>query len=144
MLAVNPYLIFNGTTEESFNHYKKVFGGEFAMVQRFKETPEAGNTPTHLGDKIMHIALPLGNNSMIMGTDALEELGQKAPIMGNNFYITISAESKEEADKIFKGLSEGGKIELPMNDTFWGAYFGMLKDKYEVQWMISYDKNRQG
>ena len=144
MLAVNPYLNFNGTTEEAFNLYKKVFGGEFTMVQRFKETPEAGKTPPHLGDKIMHISLPLGKNSMLMGTDAMEELGQKPPIMGNNFYITINAESKEEADKIFKGLSEGGKIELAMSDTFWGAYFGMVKDKYEVQWMISYDKNRQG
>jgi PhnB protein len=143
MLAANPYLNFNGTTEEAFNLYKKVFGGEFAMVQRFKDTPEAGQVPADLGDKIMHIALPLGKNNMLMGTDAMEGLGQKAPSMGNNFYITISTESKEEADRIFKGLSDGGKVEMPMNDTFWGAYFGMLKDKYDVQWMISYDKNRQ-
>ena len=144
MLAVNPYLNFNGTTEEAFNLYKKVFGGDFAMVQRFKDTPEAGKVPTELGDKIMHIALPLGKGNMLMGTDAMEGLGQKAPTMGNNFYITVNAESKEEADKIFNGLSDGAKIELPMNDTFWGAYFGMLKDRYEVQWMISYDKNHQG
>jgi PhnB protein len=143
MLAVNPYLNFNGTTEEAFNLYRKVFGGDFTMVQRFKDTPEAGKIPSDLGDKIMHIALPLGKN-MLMGTDAMEGLGQGALTMGNNFYITIHAESKDEADKFFKGLSDGGKIELPMNDTFWGAYFGMLKDKYGVQWMISYDKNQQG
>ena len=104
---------------------------------------EWSNDVKDLGDKIMHIALPLGKNNMLMGTDAMEGLGQKAPTMGNNFYITISTESKEEADRIFKGLSDGGKVEMPMNDTFWGAYFGMLKDKYAVQWMISYDKNRQ-
>ena len=144
MLSVNPYLNFNGTTEEAFNLYKQVFGGDFAMVQRFKDTPEAGKVPAELGDKIMHIALPLGKGNMLMGTDAMEGLGQKAPTMGNNFYITVNAESKEEADKIFKGLSDGAKIELPMNDTFWGAYFGMLKDRYEVQWMISYDKNHHG
>lgn len=144
MLAVNPYLNFNGTTEEAFNLYKKVFGGEFAMVQRFKDTPEAGKIPENLGDKIMHIALPVGKGNMLMGTDAMEGLGQKAPTMGNNFYITINAESKDEADKIFKGLSDGAKIQMPMNDTFWGAYFGMLTDKYGVQWMISFDKNQQG
>jgi PhnB protein len=142
MLAVNPYLNFNGTTEEAFNLYKKVFGGEFAMIQRFKETPEAGKVPEGAGDKIMHIALPIGKNNMLMGTDALENMGQPPLKMGNNFYITINAESKEQADKIFNGLSDNGKVQMPMDNTFWGAYFGMVADSYGVQWMISYDANR--
>jgi PhnB protein len=88
-------------------------------------------------EKIMHVALPMGATNMIMATDALESMGQKLSF-GNNFYISIDAESKEEADKLFKGLSEGGKVETPMKDEFWGAYFGMLTDKFSVQWMISY------
>jgi PhnB protein len=141
MVAVNPYLNFNGNTEEAFKHYKSVFGGDFAMVQRFKETPEAGRFPADASDKIMHIALPIGKGNMLMGTDVIEASGQPSVKQGNNFYITLSVESKEEGDKLFKGLSQGGKVQMEMQDTFWGAYFGMVTDKYGVQWMISYDKN---
>jgi PhnB protein len=138
MKSINPYLNFSGNTEEAFNFYKKVFGGDFlGGVYRFKDTPEAEKLNNTDKEKVMHIALPMGNGNMIMATDALKSMGQKLTF-GNNFYISIDAESKEEADKLFEGLSEDAVIEVPMRDEFWGAYFGMLTDKFGVQWMISY------
>ena len=141
MKAVNPYLNFNGTTEQAFNFYKSVFGGEFVTLQRFKDTPEAGKMPPEAADKLMHVALPIGNGNVLMGTDALESMGQKLTV-GNNFSITISADSEKEADKLFNGLSAGGKVEMPMAKAFWGAYFGMFTDKFGIQWMVSFDYNQ--
>jgi PhnB protein len=141
MATINPYLNFNGTTEEAFNFYKSVFGGEFAMIQRFKDTPQAGDLPLGVGDKIMHVSLPIGNGNMIMGTDAIESMGHPLT-MGNNFYICISPESKEEADRLFNGLSAGGKIEMPLADMFWGAYYGQFTDKFGVQWMVNYQHTK--
>jgi PhnB protein len=142
MTAANIYLNFNGNTEEAFNFYKSVFGGEFAMIQRFGETPEADKMPAELHNKIMHVALPLGPNQILMATDALESMGQQLTL-GNNFSITLSTETKEEADTLYARLADGGKTDMPMQDTFWGAYFGMLTDPYDVQWMVSYDENYQ-
>jgi PhnB protein len=142
MAIINPYLNFNGNTEEAFNFYKSVFGGEFAMLMRFKDTSEAGKIPPKAADKIMHIALPIGKGNVLMATDALESLGQKLTV-GNNFSISVSVESKEEADGIYNKLSAGGKIEMPIGDVFWGAYFGMFADKFGIHWMVSYDPNRQ-
>lgn len=142
MIRTNPYLNFQGNTEEVFNFYKSVFGGEFSMLQRFKDTPGSDKLSNNEKEKIMHVSLPLGNGNLLMGSDALESMGQKL-IAGNNFYISISAESKEETDKLFKGLSAGGKVEMPLQDTFWGAYFGMLTDKFGTRWMLSYDKTYQ-
>jgi PhnB protein len=140
---INPYLNFKGNTEEAFNFYKSVFGGEFYMVMRFKDTPEADKVAENEKDMIMHISLPIGGDgTILMGTDALESMGQN-PVSGNNFHLAIDAESKEEADKIYKALSAGGKQTMPMSETFWGAYFGMLIDKFDIRWMISYDKNFQ-
>ena len=136
MATANPYLNFNGNTEEAFNFYKSVFGGEFATLQRFKETPEAGKIPANEQDKIMHIALPIGNGNILMATDALESMGQNLKV-GNNFSISLSTESEEEAEKLFNGLSEGGKVTMPLQKTFWGAYFGMLTDRYGVNWMFN-------
>ena len=143
MATINPYLNFNGNTEEAFNFYKSVFGGEFAAVMRFgdfqqSEGCEEMKVAENELDKIMHIALPIGNGNVLMATDALESMGQKLT-EGNNFSISVSADSKEEADRLFKGLSEGGKVEMPLADAFWGAYFGMLQDKLGVRWMVSYD-----
>jgi PhnB protein len=138
MATINPYLNFPGNTEEAFNLYRSVFSGEFITLQRFKDTPEAGKMPAEDGEKIMHIALPVGKGNILMATDALESLGQKLHT-GNNMYISLTADSKEEADKIFNGLSAGGKIEMPLQDTFWGAYFGIWADKFGVQWMVNYD-----
>jgi PhnB protein len=139
MARLNPYLNFNGNTEEAFNFYKSVFGGEFAMLQRFRDTPEATKLPEQDQNKIMHVALPIGNGNVLMATDALESMGQKLSV-GNNFYISVSTDSVAETDKLFNGLSAGGKIELPLQKTFWGAYFGMFRDKFGIQWMLNYDE----
>lgn len=141
MKSAHIYLNFNGQTEEAFNFYKSVLGGEFlGEIYRFGGTPDADKLPDHLKNKIMHIALPLPNGLLLMGTDTIEEMGHKA-IMGSNFYIYLAADSKGEADNLFAKLSDGGTIEMPMADMFWGSYFGSFKDKYGVQWMVSFDTN---
>lgn len=140
MAVINPYLNFNGNTEEAFNFYKSVFGGEFIMVQRFKDTPEGDRVAEGEGDKIMHISLPIGKSTILMATDALESMGHKV-VAGTNFQLSIGTESQEEADTLFNGLSAGGKVEVPMSKMFWGAYFGMFTDKFGINWMISYDEN---
>jgi len=142
MATINPYLNFPGNTEEAFNFYKSVFGGEFFNLQRFKDTPVAGRIPDQDQNKLMHIALPIGNGNVLMATDALESMGQRL-IVGNNFNISVNVESKEEADKLFNGLSEGGKVIVPMEEAFWGDYFGMFTDKFSINWMVSYTKNQQ-
>lgn len=138
MATLNPYLNFNGNTEEAFNFYKSVFGGEFVGgISRFKDTPEGAKMSAADGNKVIHIALPIGKSNMIMATDAMESMGQKLTA-GNNFYLSLETESKDEADKLYDKLSAGGKIEMPLQDAFWGAYFGMFADKFGVQWMINY------
>lgn len=139
MSSLNPYLNFNGNTEEAFNHYKSVFGGEFAMLMRFGETPGCEDMPETEKDGIMHIALPFGSN-VIMGTDVPKSMEQVT--FGSNMSISISVDSREDADKFFNGLSAGGKATMPMGDMFWGDYYGMLTDKFDVQWMISYNPNQ--
>ncbi len=142
MPVINPYLNFPGNTEEAFNFYKSVFGGEFLSLQRFSDTPAAGNIPDNEKDKLMHVALPIGNGNVLMATDALESMGQKV-VPGNNFYISINPESKEEAERLFNGLSAGGKIEMPLQNQFWGAYFGMFSDKFGIRWMVNYSYNQE-
>lgn len=142
MATINPYLNFKGNTEEAFNFYKSVFGGDFVNIQRFKDTPEADRIPSNEKDKIMHIALPIGKENIIMGTDALESMGHKIT-EGTNFHITLSTDSQEEADNLYSGLAEGGRKTMPLQKTFWGAYFGMLTDRFGIQWMVSYDSSRQ-
>ena len=142
MATINPYINFNGNTEEAFNFYKSVFGGEFANVQRFGDTPGCDEMPIAEADKgkIMHIALPIGNDNVLMATDVLESMGQTLT-EGNNFSISFSADSRDDAERIFNGLADGGRVEMPLNDTFWGAYFGMLQDQFGMRWMVSYDQN---
>ena len=141
MTTINIYLNFNGNAEEAFNYYKSVLGGEIVTIQRFKDTPEAGQVPPADANKVMHMSMTVGKNMMFMATDALESKGHKL-IMGNNFYVSVSTESEDETRKIFNGLSSGGKIEVPLDKMFWGAYFGMCTDKFGVHWMVSYDKAR--
>jgi PhnB protein len=136
MQSVSPYLNFQGNTEEVFNFYKSVFGGEFSMLQRFKDTPGGSKMTPADAEKIMHIALPLCSSVTLMGTDALDSMNQKITF-GNNAYICLEPDSKEEADKIFAGLSVGGKVEMAPMEMFWGAYFGSWTDKFGVQWMIN-------
>jgi PhnB protein len=141
---INPYLTFNGTCEEAFNFYKQVFGGKFSYVGRFKEMPPAEGQPPipeSEGEKIMHVSLPISNETILMGSDSFQAMGT---VEGNNFSVSISAPSEAKADGLFRGLSTGGQVTMPMNKTFWGSYFGMLKDRFGIQWMISFDKNFSG
>ena len=136
MAQINPYINFNGNTEEAFNFYKSVFGGEFAMIMRFCDMPNP-NIPETENNKIMHIALPIGKN-MLMGNDVPAFMGFVNE-NENRSKISISAESKEEADQLFSGLSNGGQIEMPIGDSPWGSYFGMFRDKYGIEWMVDFD-----
>jgi len=142
MAIINSYINFPGTAEEAFNFYKSVFGGEFSVIQRFKDVMEPGKLSAEDGEKLMHIALPISNGNVLMATDALEATGH-AFIPGNNFYLSLAANSEAEADKLFNGLSEGGTVTQPLAKMFWGAYFGMWTDKFGVQWMVNYDYNEQ-
>lgn len=144
MTTVNVYLTFNGNCEEAFSFYKSVFGGEFAYMGKFKDMPamETKNCPAEEGEKIMHVSLPISKETMLMGSDSSEAFG-KATIVGNNFSISINADSKENADNLFNKLSVGGKITMPMEKTFWGAYFGMFTDKFSINWMVNYDTNEK-
>jgi PhnB protein len=143
MLTINAYFNFMGNTEEAMNFYKSVFGGEFTAFTRFKDLPGSENMPAHEREKIMHITLTTENGTNIMATDFLESMEQKFE-PGNGLSLCIQAESEEEVDKLFKYLSNDGKVEMPLNKTFWGAYFGICKDKYGVNWMInfSYSQNQ--
>lgn len=142
MVTINPYLNFMGDTEEAFNFYKSVFGGNFTIVQRFKDVPGGEKMAESDQEKIMHIALPIGNGNLLMGTDTLESMGQSLT-NGNNFHIAIFPQSETEANEIFNHLAVGGKITVPMEKAFWGAYFGMLVDKFGIQWMVNYDSSSQ-
>ncbi|SEJ28757.1 PhnB protein [Dyadobacter koreensis] len=143
MALINPHINFNGNAEEAFNFYKSVFGGEFATIVRFKEisSPENQISETE-GNKIMHIALPIGQN-VLMGNDVPEFMG-RVDENENRSKISISAESKEEADKLYNGLSAGGSIEVPINDSPWGSYFAMFRDKYGIEWMVDFDPKYKG
>lgn len=143
MSSMNPYLNFQGNAEEAFNFYKSVFGGEFQTVMRFGDMPGCDESPIAENEKnlIMHISLPVAGGAL-MASDAVESMGQNVSF-GNNCYICISPASREESDRFFNGLSEGGKVEMPMSDTFWGAYFGTCTDKFGVQWMINFDSKTE-
>jgi PhnB protein len=144
MALINPYIHFNGDAEEAFTFYRSVFGGEFIKIMRYKdlsspEYPVAEND----ANRLMHIALPIGKSNMLMGSDVLEIMGQVTENDNRNT-ISISAESREEADKLFNGLSDGGKIEMPITDGPFGAYFGMFADKYGIEWMVNFDPKSNG
>ena len=143
MALINPHINFNGNAEEAFTFYKSVFGGEFAMVMRFKDMSSPENPISEKeANKIMHIALPIGKN-ILMGNDVPEILGVVNE-NENRSKISISAESKEEADKLFSGLSASGNIEMPIQDSPWGSYFGMFRDKYGIEWMVDFDPKYKG
>jgi PhnB protein len=143
MALINPHINFNGNAEEAFNFYKSVFGGEFAKIIRFKDmsSPEYP-VPANEANKIMRIALPIGKN-VLMANDVPESMGPTNE-NENRSKISISAESREEADKLFSGLSAGGQIEFPIADSPWGSYFGMFRDKYGIEWMVDFDPNYKG
>jgi PhnB protein len=143
MALINPHINFNGNAEEAFNFYKSVFGGEFATVMRFKDIASPENpVAEHEENKIMHIALPIGKN-ILMANDVPEILGRTNE-NENRSKISISVESKEEADKLFNGLSVNGQIEFPIGDSPWGSYFGCFRDKYGIEWMVDFDPKYSG
>lgn len=137
MLGTDIYLHFNGNSQEAFHFYKSVFGGEFITAQRFKDVPGGEKMNQETQERMMHISLKISPHTTLMATDMMgnEENELK---FGNNFHICLQTDSEKEADKLFQSLSKDGKIEMPMNKTFWGAYFGMCQDKFGVLWMISY------
>ncbi len=139
MALINPHINFNGNAEEAFIFYKSVFGGAFTKVIRFKElaSPEFPVAEKE-ENKIMHIALPIGKGSMLMGNDVPEIFGTTNE-NENRSKIVITAESKEEADKLFTGLSAGGQAEGPIGDSPWGSYFGCFRDKYGIEWIVEFD-----
>ncbi|PIF61779.1 VOC family protein [Flavobacterium sp. 11] len=144
MAAINPYLVFNGNCEEAFLFYKSVFGGEFPYIGKFKDMPPAEWNPVLSeaeGNKIMHVTLPIGDGTILMGSDSNSASGEVA--FGQNISLSINTASKEEADKLFNGLSAGGTVTMPMNQTFWGAYFGMFADKFGINWMVNFDENEK-
>lgn len=144
MALINPHINFNGNAEEAFLFYRSVFGGEFAKIIRFKDmaSPEFPMDEKE-GNKIMHIALPIGDHNVLMANDVPEFMG-RVNEEENRSKITISAASKEEADTLFNGLSAGCAIEMPIEDSPWGTYFGMFRDKYGIEWMVDYDPNNKG
>jgi PhnB protein len=144
MLTVNSYITFNGNCEEAFLFYKSVFGGSFSYFGRFKEMPmpDGKSCPSADAEKIMHVSLPISDETALMGSDSFESFGAKT-IYGNNFSLSINAESRAEADAIYLALSAGGKVIMPMEDAFWGGYFGTFIDKFGINWMVNFEKNEE-
>ena len=138
MALINPHINFNGNAEEAFNFYKSVFGGEFTKIMRLKDI---ASSEFPVGDsdanKIIHIALPIGNNVLI-ANDIPESMG-RVNENENRSKIAITAESREEADKLFSGLSAEGQVEMPMAESPWGTYFAMFRDKYGIEWTVEFD-----
>jgi PhnB protein len=139
MTKVSIYLTFDGNCEAAFEFYKSVFGTEYADINRFNEMPpQEGQPPIPeaLGNRIMHVVLPINDHMNLFGSDTMPEHPHTP---GNNFSLSISTDSKENADDFFNKLSNGANVTMPITDTFWGAYFGMLTDKFGIQWMVNYD-----
>ncbi|MES2061957.1 MAG: VOC family protein [Bacteroidota bacterium] len=144
MRAINPWINFNGNAEEAFTFYRSVFGGEFARIVRFKDLASAEfSVPENEENKLMHIALPIGKNNVLIANDVPEFMG-RVNENENRSKISVSAESREEADNIFNGLSAGGAVEGPIGDSPWGTYAGMFRDKYGIEWIVEFDPNNNG
>ena len=153
MVTINPYLCFNGSTEEAFNFYRSVFGGDFARMSRFRDMPSVAEKTEDMSEeekkfceesaemseedkeKIMHVELPIGNN-LLMGSDMPGGKGEVKPC--DSVSISIQAESEEEAERLFNGLAEGGKVTMPLRKAFWNAYFGTCVDRFGINWMVNY------
>lgn len=138
MTTINPYLTFNGNCQEAFNFYKKVFQKEFSYIGTFSDMPDNPEYPVLESekDKIMHVSLPISEETNLMGSDTSEAFGKVAN-PGSNFSISVNTRDPKEVERIFNELAEGGQITMPLNKTFWGAYFGMLIDQFDIQWMVN-------
>lgn len=139
-MQINPYLNFDGNAEEAFRFYQSVFGGEL-FIQRMSEVPGNDGLPEDEKNRLMHVSLPLPNGQVLMASDCLPSAGHVLNV-GNNNYISVAPDSREEADRLFGGLSADGDIEMPMEDMFWGDYFGSFKDRFGVCWMINYNDKK--
>jgi len=142
MVKVNIYLTFNGTCEEAFTFYKSVFGGEFPYIGRYKDVPQSDsqNFQPENENKIMHVSLPINHATILMGCDN-PSAGGKGTVIGDNISISLDLDTKDEADRLFMKLSTNGLIRMAMSETFWGAYFGALTDKFGINWLINCDLN---
>ena len=138
MTTVNAYVTFNGNCEEAFEFYKSAFGGEFEVLSRYHEMPENPDyqIPEHHKDKVMHVSLPISDGNVLMGSDSSEAFGE-ATDSGNNFSISINTNSIDKTKELFKHLSEGGIVKMPLEKTFWNSYFGMFTDKFGIHWMVN-------
>ena len=142
-MKLNPYLNFDGTCEEAFNFYKKVFQTEFNQygIMRFGDVPPQEGMPAmpdEIKNRVMHVAIDFGGQSL-MGSDIMPGFGNRSFQVGDNSYISLHPDSREDADRIFAELSEGGEVEMPMADQFWGDYYGSFRDKFGTCWMINYN-----
>ena len=137
-MQVNPYLNFEGHAEEAFNFYKSVFGGEFTGMMKMKDVPGSDKLPVKEQNYVMHISLPIGKDTILMGSDIVPSMGHILN-KGNNNYISLHPDSRQEADRLFNRLSAGGEIDMPMADQFWGDYYGSLIDKFGICWMVNFN-----
>lgn len=133
---------FDGTAEEAFEFYKSVFGGEFTGLHKMGDAPGTENLPDNEKNRVMHVSLPIDAYTTLMASDIIPSAGHSLN-QGNNVHISLHPESREEAERLFNGLSAGGKVEMPLQDTFWGAYYGNFQDKYGINWMVNYDHQQQ-
>ncbi len=138
MVSVNPYLLFNGTCEAAMNFYKSVFGGDFSTFSKFKDMPDGNKLSVIEQEYIMHIAFPLNDGSTIFASDSLPSQNSTVTV-GNNFQMSINCESEDEATQLFNAFSTDGHVVMPLAKTFWGAFFGMVIDKFNICWMVNYD-----
>ena len=136
-MSLNTYLFFDGNCREAFEFYRSVFGGEFSALQTFGDGPADMNVPESEKDRIMHVSLPIGSG-VLMGSDSTSAFGPP-PRRGTNFGISIVGESREHCDEVLAKLSDGGVVKMPMQETFWGAYFGSWEDRFGITWMINYE-----
>src|SRR5687768_5008932 len=138
MTKLNPYLFFDGNCEEAFNFYKRVFRREFKYIGRYKDVPDADRQIFKANDeKIMHVTLPISEETILMGSDNAESL--KGTGSNNSFALYVNTDTREEADRLFNELSVGGQIKVSMTETFWGSYYGVFKDKFGIIWKITFD-----
>lgn len=135
-MKLNPYLNFDGNAEDAFKFYQSVFGGQLSL-QRMSQAPGTESLPQAEKNRVMHVSLPIGDGQFLMASDILPSAGHKLDV-GNNNYISLTPDSRQEADRLFNGLSAGGKVEMPMADMFWGDYFGSFEDKFGIRWMINF------
>ena len=140
-MSLSVYLFFDGNCREVFEFYRSVFGGEFAVIQTFGDGPPDMNVPEAEKDRIMHVSLPIGS-TVLMGGDSTSAFGPP-PAAGDNFAISVNAESREQCDDLFAKLSEGGTVTMPPQEMFWGAYFGNWKDRFGINWMVNHELEKE-